>query len=129
MKPLHIFFLSIAAVLLGCGENEIDCPNRTTVAFCESIGDNDHKASTVLINSYLKSLPKELSPEEQLERFKDWLTCASCVTRAEILCTSCVETNPPKSKVGIRFTAGEQDGELVVDISMTNPIQLIRYND
>lgn len=129
MKPLLILLLSIAAVLLGCGENEIECPNKNPVAFCESIADADHKARTTLINSYLKSLPKELSPEEQLERFRDWLTCASCVTRAEILCTSCTKTNPPESEVGIWFTTGEQDGELTVDILMTNPIQLIRYND
>jgi len=123
MESIRISFVAlfvIIAGLAGCSGNEGSCANDEE--FCALINAENFDGTGPVIDDYLEGLRSKLSDEEKLDRLVDWLECKSCVKRADIICNSCIYTNPPQSELKIVFVINEVQVERILDIQMRDPL-------
>lgn len=97
--------------------------------FCDFINSEEYNKTGALIDKYLSGLKINLSDEEKLEKLSVWLDCKSCVGNAEILCVSCIYTNPPQSELRVSFIVNGQQAVKILDIIMDNPLKFRTYHD
>ena len=130
MKTTKLIFKTIlmfAIVLTGCKKEAVECSNDKE--FCAFIIAKEYNKTSAAIDKYLASLNKDLSGIEKLELFRDWLACKSCVTNAEILCNSCIDTNPPQSELRVSFLIQGQEIEKTLDITMGEPLRFGNFHE
>lgn len=120
-----ILFLTF--VLTDCNQDEIECSKNNE--FCAFISSEEYSNTGTLINNYLGGLETSLSDEEKLERLRNWLKCKSCVANVEILCNSCIRTNPPQSELKLWLIVNGQQKEKILDIIMDDPLRFSTYHD
>ena len=130
MKAVNLMIKSIllfAILLSSCKKEAVECSNEKE--FCAFVNAEEFDKTSASINKYLKSLNKRLSENEKLEIFRVWLECKSCVTKAEILCNSCVYTDPAQSELRITFLVKGQKIEKILDITMAEPLRFRNFHD
>ncbi len=120
-----ILFLTIA--LTGCKKDDIKCSDDSE--FCVFVSSEDFNQTGALIDKYLSGLDNSLSDDGKLERLKEWLKCKNCVANAEILCNSCIYTNPATSELKVWFMVNGQLTVKVLDIVMDDPLRFVTYHD
>lgn len=123
---LTVLFLTLA-ILTSCNKDEITCSNGEI--FCYYVNKEEFNKTGPTIDNFLKDLKKKLSDEEKLERLVDWLKCKSCVSNAEILCVSCIKTNPPQSEIKVWFIINGQIKTQILDIIMDDPLRFRTFHD
>lgn len=127
-SPLpFIIFILIIGLLTNCKKDDPKCAND--LDFCTLIEVEDYNETGLLLDNYLSGLKSQLSDEQKLGQLKDWLECKSCVSKAEILCNSCIFTDPPKSSLKLSFVFNDQQKEKQLYIVMDNPLRFSNYND
>jgi hypothetical protein len=112
---------------IGCKKDDENCSYDTE--FCAFISSEEYNETGTYIDKYLSGLKTNLSDEDKLQKLKDWLECKSCVIRAEILCVSCIETNPPQSELRVTFVVNGQQIVKILDIIMDDPLRFRTYHD
>jgi hypothetical protein len=130
MKKIALSFKSIillTLVLTSCKKEDVKCSDDT--AFCSFIDKADFNNTSSVINKYLAGQEKKLSENEKLEQLRDWLKCKSCVSSAEILCNSCIYTNPAQSELKVSFIVNGQQVEKCLDVIMDEPLSVRAYHD
>ena len=82
-----------------------------------------------IINFFLDGLPDNLNEEKKMQTLIKWLKEKTCIINAEVLCQSCIQTEPPISEIAILFDLNKEEynKDLILDISMTNPLNVIGY--
>jgi hypothetical protein len=107
---------------------------RTTIGiisedeFCSYVNLENINKTLPAINKFLKELSGDLDDEQQLEALTTWLKSFPCITDATILCASCIETLPPQSEILISFDEDGLLNALVLDISMSEPLEACCYH-
>ncbi len=113
----------LTSTLSSCKEHADD------TEFCTFIEKAEYNNTASIIDKYLSGQKKNLSDNEKLEQLRDWLKYKSCVSDAEILCISCIQTDPPQSELKVLFTVDGQHVEKVLDIIMDNPLKFRTFHD
>lgn len=130
MKKVALIFKAIillTLVLTSCKKEDVKCSDDT--AFCSFIDKADYNNTSSVINKYLSGQGQKRSENEKLEQLRDWLNCKSCVSSAEIHCSSCIYTNPAQSELKISFIVNGQQVEKCLDIIMDEPLRVGGYHD
>ena len=104
--------------------NESDPDDET---FCELVEDQNFHSTGSLIDDFLVTLPKGNS-DNNLIKLKDWLESKSCVSKAEILCNSCIFTLPPQSELSVDFISNGQPITMTLDVLMDDPLEFRAYH-
>lgn len=120
-----ILFLTIT--ISSCKKEDIKCSNDKE--FCDFIDKGQYNETGSIIDTYLNGQKKNLNESEKLEQLRTWLNCKSCVTRTELLCNSCILTNPPQSEIKVWFTVNGQEVVKVLDIIMDEPLRFRTFHD
>lgn len=120
-----ILFLTIA--ISSCEKDDIKCSNDRV--FCEFINKKEYNATGAIIDKYLSGQKKNVNEGENLEKLRAWLNCKSCVISTDLLCNSCIYTNPPQSEIKVWFTVKGQEVVKVLDIIMGEPLRFRTFHD
>jgi hypothetical protein len=120
-----IIFLAIT--ISSCKKEDIKCSNDKE--FCDFIDKEQYNETGSIIDTYLNGQKKNLNESEKLEQLRTWLNCKSCVTKTELLCNSCIYTNPPQSEIKVWFTVNGQEVVKVLDIIMDEPLRFRTFHD
>ena len=115
-----VVMLVVLAGLAGCSVIDGRCANEEE--FCALINVENYKGIGAVIDNYLDGLRNKLSDEEKLEKLVNWLECKNCVKSAEIICNSCIETNPLQSELKVVFVINGVQEEKTLDILMHDPL-------
>ena len=130
MKATKIIFSTIflfAIVLTGCKKETVEEPND--IEFCGFVSAEEFNKTSTAIDKYLSGLNNNFSETKKLELFIDWLKAKSCVTNAEILCVSCIDTNPPQSEIRVTFLVNGKTIEKTLDIIMDKRLRFGNFHD
>jgi hypothetical protein len=130
MKTYRLLFLTVfflAFIQSACDKGDVRCTDEKE--FCAFINSEEYDKTGELIDKYLSGLESNLSEEEQLDKLNDWLECKSCVESAEILCVSCIYTNPPQSEISVSFVVNGQQTVKTLDVIMDNPLRVREIHD
>lgn len=126
-RLLYLTFLVVTIVYTACKKEDMECSNDSV--FCAYISSEEYNKTGTLIDKYLSGLKTSLSDEEKLRKLKDWMECKSCVEIAEILCVSCIKTNPPQSELRVTFVVNGKQIVKILDIIMDDPLKSGTYHD
>ena len=88
----------------------------------------DYDQTIPLINLFLSGQDKNISNAEKLQNLADWLKCKSSVSTAEVLCNSCIKTNPAQSEFYISYIVNGQNVDKTLDILMSQPLRALDYH-
>lgn len=130
MKNIVLVFktlILLTLVLTSCKKENVKCSDDTE--FCSLIDKEEYNNTGSIIDKYLSGQKKKLSDSEKLEQLRDWLKCKSCVSNAEILCNSCIYTNPAQSELKVSFIVNGQKVEKCLDIVMDKPLRVRTYHE
>ncbi|MEO9021959.1 MAG: hypothetical protein ABI290_07485 [Ginsengibacter sp.] len=130
MKTTKLIFSTIflfVIVLTGCKKEIVEGSND--IEFCGFVSAEEYNKSSTAIDKYLTGLDNNLSETKKLGLFRDWLKAKSCVTNAEILCVSCIDTNPPQSEIRVTFLVNGKSIEKTLDIIMDKPLRFGNFHD
>lgn len=122
-----VTFLTVSLLLVNCKKDANLCFEEDT--FCAYVNDQMFDSTGQIIDQFLERLNKNASYEEKLEHLINWLACMSCVDNVEILCVSCIYTNPPQSELKVVFIVDDQAIELILDILMDDTLKFVRFHD
>jgi hypothetical protein len=126
IKSLISLFICLIFIL-SCKKENIH--RSLESQFCESISGIDFDDLVQTINKYLKNQNEKFTDEEKINDLKNWLIKTECLTKAQVLCISCIKTNPPMSEIRIGFTVKGKTIEKTFDIKMENPLFVSGYHD
>lgn len=130
MKKIILIFnaiLLLTTILTSCKKDNVKCSDDTE--FCAFVNKEEYNNTGSIIDKYLSRQKESLSDNEKLEQLRDWLKCKSCVSNAEILCNSCIYTNPAQSELKVLFIVNGQQVEKVLDIIMDKPLKFRTFHD
>ncbi|MDR2906752.1 MAG: hypothetical protein LBU91_02030 [Bacteroidales bacterium] len=116
--------LMLAGVLNSCKEDD----SQQSSSLCSNINSVDINQSLPMINHYLSGLPEILDDTRKLQALIGWLKADACIVDAEILCNSCIYTNPPMSEILLSFKENGILKHFVFDIAMTKPLVASNYH-
>lgn len=122
-----LIVISSLILLTNCKKEDVGCSDN--VEFCAFINTGDFNATGPLINNFLSRLNNNQSDQEKLEQLIECLNCKSCVSNAQILCSFCIETNPPQSEIRIVFNVNGQQVTQTLDISMEQPLRFVSFHE
>ena len=103
--------------------NKVDYYNEE---FCTFVNFEKYDNIGLIIDNYLSGKKSNFTDTEKLEKLRDWLKSISCVSDAEIICNSCIKTNPPKSELKISFNVKGQKVERFITVIMGEELQFDR---
>lgn len=130
MNPFRLLFSAFLFFFImqtGCKKDAMECSYDTE--FCAFVNSEEFNKTGTLIDIYLSSLKTKLSDEEKLVKLKLWLECKNCVEAVEIICVSCIETNPPQSELRVTFIVKRKQIVKILDILMDDPLRFRTYHD
>lgn len=119
-----IIFLT-CITLWTCNKEKAPCSDDQP--FCSLVDNQDFDSTGSIINNYLAGLKKN-KKDENLVKLRNWLECKSCVDRAQIICNSCIKTNPPTSELSVDFNSNGQKVTVIIDILMDEPLKYYAYH-
>jgi hypothetical protein len=122
-----IALFTISFLMANCKKDTNASPEEET--FCANVKDQTFDSTGPIIDHFLERVIKSASDEEKLEILKNWLISMSCVDNVEILCVSCIKTNPPQSELKVVFIVDDQEIELILDILMDETLKFVRFHD
>jgi hypothetical protein len=122
-----VTFLTVSLLLANCKKEANVCPESDT--FCAYVSEQMFDSTGPIIDQFLGKLNQNTSDEEKLESLRNWLACMSCVDNVEILCVSCIYTNPPQSELKVVFIVDDQEIELILDILMDEKLKFVRFHE
>ena len=134
MKILNLLLLSFFVVLIIACEADLednsmgnnDCLHQEE--FCSYVDLSQIDSTGVQITKALEILSLG-SDTEILEKLNDYLNCKDCIQKSEIICNSCIDTNPAISELRIEFMSAGEITIIILDISMSNPPTYAGYHD
>ena len=113
--------------LVGCDKDEsMEIGNEE---FCLHLNSEDMDKTIPIINEFLTGLQKSLNDEEKLQVLTKWLKSHPCIIDAVILCESCIYTFPAMSEIMISFIENGITKDLILDVAMTNPLQVSYFHE
>ncbi len=130
MKNLTLALKAIillSVLLTACKREITDCSGG--IEFCAFIQAEEYDKAGTIIDQYLEKQKKSLTDEDKLEQLRAWLNCQSCVSKAILLCNSCIYTNPPQSEYKISFKINGRQVEKYLDIVMEQPLSFRTFHD
>lgn len=122
---LSVILLTVF-VLSGCEKTSLKCTDDQE--FCAVVSAGEYDRTGPIINKYLSGQDKQMSGKDKLAALADWLNCKSCISQVEILCNSCIYTNPPQSELRILFSTAGQNTEKILDILMSEPLKFAGFH-
>jgi hypothetical protein len=94
--------------------------------YTHHLNEFDKMAAT--INNYLSKQNRKLNDSLKLEALRDWLKSNDYISDAEILCNSCVKTQPAQSEVFVAYAENRQIKYMIFDIAMSNPLRCVGHH-
>lgn len=125
IKLILIFTLMLAVVSVSCKKSI----NPEDKEFCSFVSKKNFEATGPLIDNYLRGQNSGLASSEQLSQLKDWLSRKNCILNVEVLCNSCIYTNPGQSELKVTFFINGTRSEKVLDIIMGSPCRFGAYHE
>lgn len=129
IKPIKLLLLIIliSGTFINCNKSEINCSDDFD--FCASINADNYDKATDICDKFVTLFDKNLTDNEKLDKIQAWLKCKSCISNAEILCNSCIRTNPPQSEIKIWYENNKEDKIIILDVRMSEPLKIMRLHD
>jgi hypothetical protein len=128
-----IVFSILSLVFFGCKKeiepNPVENEPQNEIELCQFINVENLNQALPVINEYLKKQSNNLNDEQKLQGLVTWLKSHSCIIDASVVCISCIYTLPVQSEIIISFMDNETKKELILDISMTNPLKVVNYHE
>ncbi len=121
-----IMVLMFAIFFAGCKKENLH--NSDDSEFCTFISKENYNGTGAIINNFLKGQSADLTESQKLDQLKAWLKSKNCVADAEVLCTSCIDTNPAQSELKVWFIIEGKLSENVLDIIMDNPMRFGKFH-
>jgi hypothetical protein len=122
---LFITLLVIITFFVACKKQKI--PDQD---FCSLIDNKEYDKTKPIVDLFLKTVPKEITSYQKLEKLANWYKSQSCIAQVEIVCNSCIYTNPPLSELKLVFVnkLGIQVTK-IVDIYMSDYLSVKTHHD
>lgn len=129
---LFIIGLLFPVILFsGCDKEEFE-----TIELCQFTDLESFQNTAIPVNKYLFSLSDNLSDEQKLQRFTDWLNSKDCISEAKLEAywtdKDCAIMCPPGryGTIGISFNENGIKRELTLNIfgEYSKPLQAISYH-
>jgi hypothetical protein len=130
MAKTRLFITTIlfwVIAISSCKKDDIKCTDDKE--FCDFIDKEEYNNIGSLIDKYLVGQRPDINEGEKLEQLLVWLNCKSCVSRSELLCNSCIYTNPPQSEIKVWFTVNGKEVIKVLDVTMDEPLRFSNFHD
>ncbi|MCB9226346.1 MAG: hypothetical protein H6578_04170 [Chitinophagales bacterium] len=123
----NLLFISIISILIcACNKKESICTNDD---FCTFINTQNFEDSRSVVNHFLAGIDDKLPKQEKINLLIEWLNCKNCILNTELICVSCIRTNPPQSELNITIIENGTEKEYTMDIIMGSPLVLSRYHE
>lgn len=115
--------------MTGCEKDnkKEDCSGDA--AFCAFIDRAAYNDAGLVIDEHLNGQKEDLSNTEKLKQLQDWLTCKSCISHVEMVCNSCIDTNPAQSELKVTCIVNGQQVEKILDVIMDKPLRIRTFHD
>jgi hypothetical protein len=126
IKILTVIFLA-SFLITSCNQDEIPCGDERI--FCNCVQEEAYDRLIPVIDNFLKDVKKNQSEKQKLDKLVDWLRCKSCVSKAEILCISCIETYPTQSEIKVGFIIHGEVQTKILDVIMDEPLRIRTFHD
>jgi hypothetical protein len=97
--------------------------------FCSYVNVENIDKTISFINNFLSGLSDNLDDTQKLQALVEYLKSFPCIVDASILCASCIKTLPLQSEIVISFKEDGAVKELILDISMSNPLRAYHYHE
>ena len=130
MKTTKLIFSTIflfSIVLTSCKKETVE--GSDDIEFCGFVSAEEYNKKSTAINKYLSGLNNNFSETKKMELFINWLKAKSCVTKAEIICVSCIDTNPSQSEIRVTFLVNDKTIKKTLDIIMDKPLRFGNFHD
>ncbi len=134
MKALFHSILKLTGILIFTGLlHACQKENANSCQMCQLSQIAAETCFLESLNRYVTQFNFEPASEEinqkQLESLATWLSNQRCIFTAEVLCNSCVYTDPPISEIFL-ISNGPGNDSLIVDVQMTSPLSIsgVHYN-
>ena len=111
-------------VAAGCGTEK-----QKAVEFCSLVSMENIGKTIPIVNKVLSDMDSDWDDEQKLQELIDWLNEQPCIIEADVLCQSCMETDPPMSQILISFDENGMTKEFILDVLMTNPLKAAGYRE
>lgn len=122
--------LMIFSLLQACQKDSTDGHDCQMCHYSQLTSEGCFVASLNrhVIHFDLRPRSKETS-QKHLEILASWLSNQRCISSAELLCNSCVYTEPPISEILV-ISKGPEHDSLIVDVRMSSPLAIsgVHYN-
>jgi len=120
----------LAALTTGCNrKNDDDQRDEDLETFCSFVSVESMDKTIPFVDEFLAGLPNDLGVEQKLQTLAAWLKQQPCIIDAAVFCALCVETDLPMSEIAFSFDENGETVEMILDISMTNPLKVTDYHD
>ena len=121
LKIIHT--LICVVVFTSCGS---EIAERTgSDEFCLYINSANMDKTITVINDFLAGLPNNLNDEQKLQALVKWLKSCPCIIDATIVSEPFMYTiGSSMSEIMISFKENGITKDLILDIAMTNPLQV-----
>lgn len=120
----HPLFTSThrSSTFFSCEKEET--PHLSDTEFCSSLLEGDYDQLTPVLNHFFENQNQNDSEEQKMKRLANWLREKSCISNVEVLCVSCIQTNPLLSEIQVHISTGGKTVTKKLDIIMEFPLKL-----
>ena len=118
----------LAVVIAGCKSSQINDEPENDVDFCSCVNTENIDKTIPVINDFLYKLSDELDEEQKFLKLIEWLKSHTCLISVELYGHLCMYSEQPMSKILISFDENEITKEIILDISMKQPLEAVGYD-
>ena len=126
MKKRILIYIILLFVLAGCKK-----PNETIeddANFCSCLNTESMDKTIPFVDEFLAGLHEDMEDEKKLEDLITWFNAQPCIQDAAVYCQSCIQSQPPSSKIAFSFDENGKTKEYILDVSMTRPLKAMEYH-
>jgi len=126
MKKRILIYIILLFVLAGCKK-----PNETIeddANFCSCLNTESMDKTIPFVDEFLAGLHEDMEDEKKLEDLITWFNAQPCIQDAAVYCQSCIQSQPPSSKIAFSFDENGITKEYILDVSMTCPLKALEYH-
>ena len=127
LNVIGIIFLLLLG-LTGCNKEE--SREISNDEFCLYLNSENIDKTIPIINEFLAGLPKKMDEEQKLQALTKWLKSCSCIIDATIFSEPFMYTMGSRmSEILLSFKENGITKDLIIDVAMTNPLQVAFYHE
>ena len=124
-----VILLMLAIGTAGC-DKEVGNSEISKKEFCSFVNEKNIDETIPIVNEFLDGLSKKMNDEQKLQALTKWLKSCPCVIDASIFRT--VFSGFMQKTIAEILISFDENGitkELILDVSMTNSLEVTGYHD